>query len=115
MLLLVATERDVFMIDPDRGTVTAARGLDDHPTCLAADPLTGGRAWCGTRRRGVFRSDDGGATWRPAELEGRALMSLAASPTEPDVLWAAPSRARCGARRKTAGSTAVSALRRGNG
>lgn len=87
MNVLVATQSDVLVVDPERGSLERARGLDDRPTCLAADPLSAGRAWCGTRRSGVFRSDDGGASWRPMGLEGRLVMAVAASPTGPDVVW----------------------------
>jgi hypothetical protein len=88
MVLLVGTHSEVIVIDADRGTSGTARGLSDRPTCLAADPLMPGRAWCGTHRRGVFRSDDGGSSWYAVGLEGRLVMSLAASPSEPDVVWA---------------------------
>ncbi|MBW3535260.1 MAG: hypothetical protein KY453_08615 [Gemmatimonadetes bacterium] len=88
MNVLVALDRAIILVDADRGTVTPTRGLDDRPTCVAADPLGAGRAWCGTRESGVFSSDDGGATWRPSGLRGRSIMSLAASPTESGVVWA---------------------------
>lgn len=88
MNIVVATERDV-VIDAELGTATTARELDgQHPTCLAADPRFAGRAWCGTQRGGVFRTDDAGASWQHVGLEGRLIMSLAASPTEADVVWA---------------------------
>ena len=83
--ILVATESDVVLLSSD-GRNASARGLS-RPTCLAADPLVRGRAWCGTHRGGVFRSDDGGISWRPVGLEGRLIMSVAASPTERDVVW----------------------------
>lgn len=85
--ILVATQSNVTAIDPDRGSLTAASGLDDRPTCLAADPLVRGRAWCGTHRRGLFRSDDGGASWHAVGHEGRMIMSVAASPVERDLVW----------------------------
>jgi photosystem II stability/assembly factor-like uncharacterized protein len=43
------------------------------------DPAAGG---------GVFRSGDGGRTWRPAGLEGQAVRALAAAPSDADVLVA---------------------------
>jgi hypothetical protein len=89
MPLLVATERQVLVVDESRGTMRPVQGLGEgRPTCLAADPWVPGRAWCGTDRHGVFRSDDGGASWRPVGLPNRRLMSLAASPAEADVVWA---------------------------
>lgn len=87
MPILVATNRDVVVIDDDRGTSISASGISDRPTCLAADPLVQGRAWCGTHRDGLFRTDDGGQSWRPVGLAGRLIMAVAASPVERDVVW----------------------------
>src|SRR5262245_24575967 len=88
MQILVATDREVLIVDAERGTSTPARGIGDHPTCLAADSLVRGRAWCGTHRGGVFRTDDGGRSWQPVGLAGRLLMSVASSPNERDLVWA---------------------------
>jgi hypothetical protein len=88
MHILVATDREVLVIDPERGTSAPARGIDDRPTCIAADVLVRGRAWCGTRRGGVFRSDDGGESWQPIGLGGRLIMAGAASSAQRDVVWA---------------------------
>jgi photosystem II stability/assembly factor-like uncharacterized protein len=88
MPVLVAADREVVVIDVERGDSATARGLGDRPTCLVADPLVRGRAWCGTHRGGVFRSDDGGQSWAPVGLAGRLIMAVAASPVERDVVWA---------------------------
>jgi photosystem II stability/assembly factor-like uncharacterized protein len=88
MSILVATELEVVVIDLERGTHATAQGIDDRPTCLAADPLVQGRAWCGTSRAGVFRSDDGGRSWQPAGRRGPLIMAVTASPTHRDVIWA---------------------------
>lgn len=85
MHVIVATDSDVHIVDAVGGTSKAGRGLPDRPTCVAADPLAAGRVWCGVRRHGVFRSDDGGLTWELAGLEGRTIMALAVAP---DVVWA---------------------------
>src|SRR5262245_56066202 len=85
--ILVATESAVVTVDVERGTSAIARGVNNHPTCLAADVRAGGRAWCGTQRGGVFRSDDAGNFWRPCGLEGRLIMSIASSPAEANVVW----------------------------
>lgn len=88
-LLLVATEGAVLRIHAEGGTVDRVGGLEGaHPTSLAADPNVAGRAWCATHRGGVFRSDDGGATWVASGLEGEKLMTIAASPAERDLVWA---------------------------
>ena len=87
MPILVATDREVVLIDLDRATSATAHGIDDRPTCLAADPLIRRRAWCGTHRGGVFRSDDGGRSWQPVGLAGQLIMAITASPVERDTVW----------------------------
>jgi photosystem II stability/assembly factor-like uncharacterized protein len=87
MLILVATDREVLVSVFDRGVSSPAQGIGDAPTCLAADRLSH-RAWCGTNRAGIFRSDDGGTSWRPAGLAGVMIMSVAVSPRDPNVVWA---------------------------
>jgi hypothetical protein len=87
MPMLVATDREVVVMDIDRGTSASAQGIVDRPTCLAADGLVQGRAWCGTHRGGVFRSDDGGRSWRSVGLAGQLVTAIAPSPVEPDVVW----------------------------
>lgn len=87
MPILVATDREVVVIDLERGTLAPARGIGDRPTCLAADPLIHGRAWCGTHRGGVFRSDDGGTSWQSVGLAGRLIMAITPSPVEPHAVW----------------------------
>ena len=71
----------------DRGASTPAHGIGDSPTCLAADPLVHGRAWCGTHRGGVFRSDDSGRSWQLVGLAGRLIMAVTPSPMERDLVW----------------------------
>jgi hypothetical protein len=88
MPILVATDREVIVIDVERGTSVSARGIGDRPTCLAADALVHGRAWCGTHRDGVFRSDDAGRSWWSLGLADRLIMAITASPVERDVVWA---------------------------
>jgi BNR/Asp-box repeat len=87
MSILVATNREVIVIDVERGTSVPAQGIGDRPTCLAADPLVHGRAWCGTHHGGMFRSDDGGKCWQAVGLAGRLIMAVTASPVERDVVW----------------------------
>jgi photosystem II stability/assembly factor-like uncharacterized protein len=87
MQILVATNREVLVIDAERGTSASGRGITDRPTCVAADELVHGRAWCGTHRGGMFRSDDGGRSWQPIGLADRVIMTVAASPAVQDVVW----------------------------
>ena len=86
-MILVATDREVVVVDVERGAGAPARGISGRPTCLTADPLVHGRAWCGTQRDGVFRSDDGGRSWQSVGLAGRLIMAVTASPAERDVVW----------------------------
>src|SRR5262245_58344357 len=88
MQILLATDHEVLVIDAERGASAPARGISGSPTCLAADELIDGRAWCGTERDGVFRSDDGGMSWQPIGLAGQLIMAVAASPSARDVVWA---------------------------
>jgi photosystem II stability/assembly factor-like uncharacterized protein len=88
MHVVVATDRQVVVIDVERGTSVVADGLSDGPTCLAAAPLVPGRVWCGTHKDGVFRSEDGGRSWQATGLAGRLIMAIAASPVDRDVAWA---------------------------
>src|SRR6266446_2502376 len=87
MLMLVATEREVIVLDVERGAGSPAHGIGGSPTCLTADPLVQGRAWCGTNRDGVFRSEDGGRSWQSVGLAGPLIMAVSASPADQDVVW----------------------------
>lgn len=87
MPILVATDREVVAVGAAGGSARTAQGLTDRPSCLAADALVPRRAWCGTHRHGVFRSDDGGASWQAVGLAGQQTTAVAASPVERDVVW----------------------------
>jgi hypothetical protein len=87
MSIVVATDRHVVVVDVGRRTSVLAHGLDDRPTCLAADTLTPGRVWCGTNRSGVFRSDDGGHSWQATGLSGTPIMAVTVSPAAPHLVW----------------------------
>ena len=52
--------------------------------CVAVDPLAPSRAYCGTLRDGVWRSDDGGRSWERAGpgVTHAAIMAVAVSATE---------------------------------
>jgi hypothetical protein len=79
MPILVATDREVVVIDVKRGAGASAHGIAGRPTCLTADPLVHGRVWCGTHRDGVFKSDDWGRSWQPVGLAGQLIMAISAS------------------------------------
>jgi hypothetical protein len=42
MPILVATDREVVVIDVERGSSASAHGISDRPTCLDADALVHG-------------------------------------------------------------------------
>jgi hypothetical protein len=56
--------------------------------CLTVDPLNPEVVYAGTQGQGVFRSGDGGRSWRPVGLHGLIVKSLAASPHQPGVVYA---------------------------
>jgi ligand-binding sensor domain-containing protein len=87
MLILVATDREVVVVDVERGAGSPAHGIRGRPTCLSPDALVHGRAWCGTSRNGVFRTDDGGRSWQSVGLAGPLIMAVSASPTHRDLVW----------------------------
>jgi ligand-binding sensor domain-containing protein len=87
MPILVATDRDVILIDVDRGTTAVVHGIVDPPTCLAADGLVHGRAWCGTHQGGVFRSDDGGGSWQSVGLAGKHITAVTVDSVTRDTVW----------------------------
>jgi len=87
MPILVATDREVVVIDVERGASARAHGIGDRPTCLTPDPVVHGRAGCGTHRGGMFRSDDGGSSWQLVGFARRLIMAITASPVERDVVW----------------------------
>ncbi len=87
--LLVATPTALLRVDAQKGRVSGSSGLDgQHPSAVAADPWIEGRAWCATSRGGVFRSDDGGATWSRAGLDGEDATAIVASPARKELVWA---------------------------
>ncbi len=86
--VLVATDRTILRYESGDGAAHAVESLTDRPTCVVWDPFVEGRAWCGTVGGGVFRSDDGGATWHPAGLQGERIMTVTPSPAERDLVWA---------------------------
>ncbi|MGH7476580.1 MAG: WD40/YVTN/BNR-like repeat-containing protein [Longimicrobiales bacterium] len=89
MIVLVATSDGVLRSAGETELMGATSGLGAaKPTCLAAEPGRSGRAWCGTARDGVFRTEDAGASWHALGLRGERVTALAASPSEPDVVWA---------------------------
>ena len=94
--VLVATHEAVVRVDPHAGTMDGTTGLgaeadgsaDLRPTFVTWDTHAAGRAWASTRAGGVYRSDDGGSSWRPAGLDGRRVMTVVPSPSRAGLVWA---------------------------
>ena len=68
--------------------------LDEVLTVILVDPRKSqtiyAAAWTrdSSKGGGVFRSDDGGLTWRDSGLAGQAVRALAQAPSNPDILVA---------------------------
>jgi photosystem II stability/assembly factor-like uncharacterized protein len=68
--------------------------LDDVITAIAVDPKDSNALFASAWARdssaggGIFRSVDGGHTWREAGLAGQAVRALAMAPSDPNVLVA---------------------------
>ncbi len=95
MTVLIAVPGGVLRVDPDGAGAPPVAGLEGCTvTELVADAGVPGRAWCATRRHGVFRSDDSGATWQTAGLADRRLTTIQPDPTGAGGVWAGgePSR-----------------------
>lgn len=107
-------EAGLFQSDDGGESWSSVEGLNEHPTRSAWFPGNGGlcahavvvdranprRIWCGISAVGVFRSDDGGATWRPKNqgipvmIEdkshkdiGFCVHGLVADPGDPNTLY----------------------------
>ncbi|MCP3905852.1 MAG: exo-alpha-sialidase [Planctomycetes bacterium] len=107
-------EAGLFTSDDDGETWTPVDGLNEHATrgswfpgagglcahTVLADPKRPERIWCGISAVGVFRSDDGGATWHtkndgiPAVIEdkthkdiGRCVHAMVADPDDADLIY----------------------------
>jgi len=71
----------------------AGNRLDSVVAALIVDPRNRQTVYAGTWTRdssggGVFRSDDGGNSWKPAGLEGHAVRALAQAASNGDILIA---------------------------
>ncbi|QDU62601.1 BNR/Asp-box repeat protein [Planctomycetes bacterium Pan216] len=80
--LVGVDEAGLFLGDAEAKSWKPLGGLNDHPTREAWQPGFGGlcahsivrdpnnteRLWCGISAVGVFRSDDGGESWRPKNV-----------------------------------------------
>ena len=67
-------------IGPDGNRVIAATGI-------AGDPLT---YYVGAASGGLWKTEDGGITWRPVfdEQDVASVGAVAVTPSNPDIVWA---------------------------
>src|SRR5215469_13423468 len=87
MLTLFAATEHGLLIARHALDWTVEKHLENHAVeCVAIDPLVPARAYCGTAREGVWRSDDGGRSWdrAGAGVTHAAVMAVAVSATETD-------------------------------
>jgi photosystem II stability/assembly factor-like uncharacterized protein len=107
-------EAGLFTSDDDGETWTPVDALNEHATrgswfpgagglcahSVLVDPKNTDRIWCGISAVGVFRSEDGGATWHtknegiPAVIEdkthkdiGRCVHAMVADPDDADLIY----------------------------
>jgi hypothetical protein len=74
MTVFVCTRDELVRLQRDRGGSWAAEPVLEGVQCVAAD---GERVLAGTRGRGLFVSDDAGATWEHVELPAPDVFSVA--------------------------------------
>src|SRR5213593_4288510 len=75
-LMIVMREGDGWQVDHQLAGMAAQ--------CVALDPLRPERMYCGVFGKGLWRSDDAGASWRPVGegITHDQLMSVAVSGLE---------------------------------
>src|SRR5690606_29102921 len=83
MTFLAVTDRGLARLTERDGAFESRIVLEDpRLQCVAVDPREPGRIFAGSRGRGVWRGDDGGASWSSADLPARDVFSLAVSPAD---------------------------------
>jgi photosystem II stability/assembly factor-like uncharacterized protein len=84
MDLVIGTSDGLFLAN---GSDTPRPAADFEGRFVRHVSRTGGALYAGTDD-GLFRSDDGGTTWRPAGLEGSVVWDLAVAPHDPRTWYA---------------------------
>jgi photosystem II stability/assembly factor-like uncharacterized protein len=81
--LYAATGSSVARIDADGGRATVELSLvDSGAQCLSPDPRDPDVCYAGLRQGGLFKTRDGGRTWRDLELPEPGVFSAAVSPAD---------------------------------
>lgn len=87
--LLLGTQAGLFRWQPEaeQWVAAAAELARQGVAALAAAPTDPARLYAGTVTNGVYRSDDGGQSWRPMPSLGVGVPALAVDPTDPDHVY----------------------------
>jgi hypothetical protein len=81
--LLVATDDRVVRIEADGSAWTATEALaGSGAQCVAVDPRRPGTAYVGCRGAGVWKTEDGGDTWRDLVLPVPNVFAVAVGPVD---------------------------------
>ena len=81
--LVAATGDGVATITADGGGAEARTVLEGTgAACVAVDPRDPARVYAGSRGQGVFRSEDGGATFQSADFPHPDVFSIAVGPLD---------------------------------
>lgn len=93
MTMYLGMERELLVVNRRNGAWQAEpRLIGLQVTCLAADPVHPERVYCGTYRRGLWRSEDAGRTWQPiGDAEYALSQPNASGITEVDIMSVAVS------------------------
>ena len=95
---LYARQTDGILVSDDTGiTWTQAGALPSRPLAIAAARETPGLVFAGTESLGLYRSNDGGASWQPVDGAVRAVdqgapvavTALAIDPEDEQIVYAA--------------------------
>ncbi|HET9675330.1 MAG TPA: hypothetical protein VFP31_11030 [Gaiellaceae bacterium] len=83
MRLWAATGDAVARLDEDGDRWTVVLSLEGSGAqCLSPDPRAADTAYVGLRERGLWKTTDGGETWRDLELPEAGVFSVAVSPVD---------------------------------
>lgn len=88
--IFAATEEGL-LVSTDAGTSWSPGGIaGSQIRTIVQHPVRHELLWAGTEEDGVFRSNDGGATWAPQNngLDHRTVYAIAVHPSDPRIVFA---------------------------
>jgi photosystem II stability/assembly factor-like uncharacterized protein len=82
-------------------------GMLNGASAVAIDPSDPGTVYVGTQypEQGVFKTTDGGRTWKPSGMAGKGILSLAVDPIDSTTVWAGTGVGGNGMYKSTDGGT----------